>query len=327
MTTRRAFVAGLGAAGLAASGPALFAAPERRRARLAFQVYGVRDRCARDYLGTLKAARALGYEGVETGRFYGLDGKGLRALCAEAGLTLVALQLYPSALVEPELAKTIRLCHDAGTDRINVAWFKGSAENENDWQLLVNVLNRAVDVCAAEGIAVGYHNHDQEFRIKFSRRTVCDLLFERFSPRVRQEFDPGWCVLAGADPLAWLAAHPHRNPTMHVMPAIPGVMEGAPKGFPLGPGACGVGSARDLADWRRILPAAEADGTEWLVVKPTAYPDSLADLAASARAVTDVRVSSANAVRRTGKASLMTEKGTEKGKGISKCDRKRAKCG
>ena len=155
MTTRRAFVAGLGAAGLAASGPALFAAPKRRRARLAFQVYGVRDRCARDYLGTLKAARALGYEGVETGRFYGLDGKGLRALCAEAGLTLVALQLYPSALVEPELAKTIRLCHDAGTDRINVAWFKGSAENENDWQLLVNVINHAADVCAAEGIAVG----------------------------------------------------------------------------------------------------------------------------------------------------------------------------
>ncbi len=289
MTTRRAFVTGLGAAGLAASAPPLVAAPGRR-ARLAFQVYGVRDLCARDYRGTLKAARALGYEGVETGRFYGLDGKGLRALCAEAGLTLVALQLYPSALVEPELAKTIRLCHEAGTDRINVAWFKGSAENLNDWHLLVNVVNHAAEVCAADGIEVGYHNHDQEFRIRFSGRTVCEELFARFSPRVRQEFDPGWCVLAGEDPLAWLAAHPHRNPTMHVMPAIPGVTAGAPKGFPLGPGACGVGSARDLADWRRILPAAVADGTDWLVVKPTAYPDSLADLAASARAVTGLLV-------------------------------------
>ena len=283
MTTRRAFIAGVSAAGLAASGPELFAASARRRARLAFQVYGVRDRCAHDYLGTLKAARALGYEGVETGRFYGRDGKGLRSLCAEAGLTLVALQLYPSSLVEPELAKTIRLCHDAGTDRINVAWFKGSAENENDWQLLVNVLNRAADVCAAEGIAVGYHNHDQEFRIRFDGRPVCAWLFERFSPRVQQEFDPGWCVLAGEDPLAWRAAHPHRNPTMHLMPAIDGVGAGAPKGFPLGPGACGLGSARDRADWRRFVPAAVADGTEWLVVKPTAYPDALDDLAASAR--------------------------------------------
>ena len=76
-----------------------------------------------------------------------------------AGLELVALQLYPTALVEPELARTIRLCREAGTNRINVAWFKGSAENPNDWQLLADVVNHAAEVCAAEGIAVGYHNH------------------------------------------------------------------------------------------------------------------------------------------------------------------------
>lgn len=282
MTSRRDFLAGLGAAAFAARPSALVgAAAAARRARLAFQVYAVRDLCARDFLGTLKAARALGFAGVETGRFYGRDGAGLRAACAEAGLELVALQLYPTALVEPELARTIRLCREAGTNRINVAWFKGSAENPNDWQLLVDVVNHAADVCAAEGITVGYHNHDQEFRTRFDGRPVCAWLFERFSPRVQQEFDPGWCVLAGADPLAWLAAHPHRNPTMHVMPAIPDVTEGAPKGFPLGPGACGVGSARDRADWRRFVPAAVADGTEWLVVKPTAHPGALADLASS----------------------------------------------
>ena len=277
--TRREFIVG----SVAASGLRGFGGATRRGPRPAFQVYGVRDLCAKDLLGTLKAAKAMGYEGVETGRFYGLRAADWKAMCADVGLELVALQLYPHTLTEPQLRETIRFCHEAGCPRINTAWFKGSAENANDWQLVVNVLNHAAAVCAQEGIVVGYHNHDQEFRIKFSGRTVCDLLFERFSPRVRQEFDPGWCVLAGADPLAWLAAHPHRNPTVHVMPAIPGVTGGAPKGFPLGPGTCGVGSARDLADWRRILPAAEADGTEWLVVKPTAYPDALDDLAASAR--------------------------------------------
>jgi len=65
--------------------------------RLAFQVYAVRDLCERVFAGTLKAARAIGYEGVETGRFYGLDAKGLKAACVEAGLELVALQLYPLA--------------------------------------------------------------------------------------------------------------------------------------------------------------------------------------------------------------------------------------
>ena len=67
--------------------------------RLAFQVFAVRDLCERDFAGTLKAAKALGYEGVETGRFYGLDAKGLKSACDDAGLELVALQLYPHILV------------------------------------------------------------------------------------------------------------------------------------------------------------------------------------------------------------------------------------
>ena len=40
-----------------------------RTPRLAFQVYAVRDLCEKDFVGTLKAVKALGYEGVETGRF------------------------------------------------------------------------------------------------------------------------------------------------------------------------------------------------------------------------------------------------------------------
>lgn len=242
--------------------------------RLAFQVYAVRDVCERDFPGTLKAARAMGYEGVETGRFYGLDAKGLKAACDEAGLVLVALQLYPHMLTEPQLAETIRFCHDCGAKRINVAWYKGSEENENDWQLLVNVLNHAAEVCAKEGIVVGYHNHDQEFRIRFGDRTAMEWLFGRFSPLVVQEFDPGWCVLAGGDPLAWLAGHPHRNPTVHIMPAIG-------DGYGLARGEAGVGSVRDKASWRKILPALAADGVEWLVVKPTVRPDSLDDLESS----------------------------------------------
>lgn len=243
----------------------VYAAQTAPLPRLAFHVYAVRDACERDFLGTLKAARAMGYEGVETGRFYGRDAKGLKAACDEAGLELVALQLYPHMLTEPQLADTIRFCHDCGAKRINVAWYKGSEENENDWQLLVNVLNHAAEVCAKEGIAVGYHNHDQEFRTRFGDKTAMEWLFGRFSLLVKQEFDPGWCVLAGGDPLAWLAAHPHRNPTVHIMPA----------------GDYAIGSSNDRADWRGIVHALAADGVEWLVVKPTARPDSLADLESS----------------------------------------------
>lgn len=216
----------------------------------------------------------MGYEGVEAGRFYGLRAADWKAMCADVGLELVALQLYPHTLTEPQLRETIRFCHEAGCLRINTAWFKGSAENANDWQLVVNVLNHAAAVCAQEGIVVGYHNHDQEFHIRLDGMSALDWLYARFDARVMQEFDPGWCVLAGGDPLAWLAAHPGRNPMLHVMPAIA-------DSAGLKPGEAGVGSVRDRADWRRILPEAARDGSAWFVVKPTAFPDSLSDLCAS----------------------------------------------
>lgn len=268
--TRREFIVG----SVAASGLRGFGGATRRGPRLAFQVYGVRDLCAKDLLGTLKAAKAMGYEGVETGRFYGLRAADWKAMCADVGLELVALQLYPHTLTEPQLRETIRFCHEAGCLRINTAWFKGSAENANDWQLVVNVLNHAAAVCAQEGIVVGYHNHAQEFHIRLDGMSALDWLYARFDARVMQEFDPGWCVLAGGDPLAWLAAHPGRNPMLHVMPAIA-------DSAGLKPGEAGVGSVRDRADWRRILPEAARDGAAWFVVKSTAFPDSLSDLRAS----------------------------------------------
>ena len=260
---------------------ALFATTAFAVPRMAFQVYAVRDLCERDFVGTLKAAKAIGYEGVETGRFYGRDAKGLKAACDEAGLELVALQFYPHALTEPQLADTIRFCRESGCRRINTAWFKGSAENENDWQLVVNVINHAADVCAREGIEVGYHNHDQEFNVKFGGKTALEWLYERFSTLVKQEFDPGWCVMAGGDPMAWIAAHPRRNPTVHVMPAIGRIENGECRMENVSVSCCGVGSVRDKADWRRIIPELGGDGVQWLVVKPTAHPDSLADLKAS----------------------------------------------
>lgn len=252
---------------------------------LAFQVYGVRDLCAKDFEGTLRAAKEIGYEGVETGRFYGRNAKALKSLMRSVGLELVALQLYPHALAGSSLAETIRFCHESGCRRINTAWYKGSVENENDWQLVVNVLNHAADVCAKEGIEIGYHNHDQEFLIKFDGKTALEWLYERFSPLVKQEFDPGWCVLAGGDPMAWLKTHPHRNPCIHVMPAIGRIEHGECRmengdGMPPA-GQCGIGSSADRADWRRILPACAADGTRWLVVKPTVHPDSIEDLKTS----------------------------------------------
>lgn len=291
---RRKFIAGMGAASLMPAFADLgrvgsVSGVSRPGLRLGFQVFAVRDLCEKDFPGTLKAVKAMGYEGVETGRFYGRSANELKTICDGAGLELLALQLYPHNIVEPQLAETIRFCKECGCRRINVAWYKGSEENQNDWQLLINVINHAAEVCAREGIAVAYHNHDHEFRMKFDDKSVWEWLWEpspkneslrqvtavpRFSPLVMQELDCGNCVLGGGDPVYWLDRYPRRNPTVHVMPAL--------EETGTRPGECGVGAKSDRADWPRIIDALRRNCTEWLVVKPTAFPDSLADLQASA---------------------------------------------
>ena len=284
---RRDFLKRSGMALAASAAPSVFAETPRRF-RLGFQVYAVRDLCEKDLVATLKAAKAIGYEGVETGRFYGRSAAEWKAICTDVGLELFALQLYPHNLTEPQLAETIRFCRAAGCGRINAAWYYGHPANPNDWQLVVNVLNHAAEICAKEGIRVAYHNHDHEFRLKIGRRSVWEWLWTpsdgddlrqvcatpRFSPLVLQELDCGNCVLGGGDPVAWIGRFPGRIPCVHLTPAIadPGGLK---------PGEAALGSARDIADWPKILAALRLGGTEWLTVKPTCFVASLADLKAS----------------------------------------------
>ena len=93
----------------------------------------------------------------------------------------MALQLYPHCLTEPQLAETIKFCKGSGAKRINVAWYKGSAENANDWQLLVNVLNHAAAVCAKvevigshQGVANDFNLNDSTYRANDWGRTDPD---------------------------------------------------------------------------------------------------------------------------------------------------------
>ena len=238
------------------------------------QLHGVRGACAKDLARTLAAIRAMGFEGVEAGNFFGLEPKAFGAAVREAGLELVALQLYPYFLTEPQIADAIRLCRETGAKRLNAAWFKGSAENKADWQLAVNVLNHAAEAFAREGLSLGYHNHDQEFRIRLEGVTAMEWMMARLSPKVAIEFDPGWAVLAGADPLAFIAAHPNLGPDAHLTPT--------------GRGA--LAAPDDRAEWRKIIPALAASGVEWAFVKPLAHPDSLDDLEASRRALSDLKL-------------------------------------
>ena len=167
----------------------------------------------------------------------------------------VLLKLKPNTTVDPNQIRAIRDFICSAVEGLEPDKVKICDDHAND-------------------LSLGYHNHDQEFRITFEGVTAMEWMMARLTPKVAIEFDPGWAVLAGSDPLAFIATNPNLGPDAHLTPT--------------GRGA--LAAPDDRADWRRIVPALAASGVEWAFVKPLAHPDSLDDLEASRRALSDLKL-------------------------------------
>jgi sugar phosphate isomerase/epimerase len=60
-------------------------------------------------------------------------------------------------------------------------------------------LNAAAEEAAEYGLAVGYHNHDHEFRAVIDGQTAYELFASLLDPAVRLEVDLYWATAAGVD--------------------------------------------------------------------------------------------------------------------------------
>ena len=56
-----------------------------KKSLIGYQVYSARDDAAKDLPGTLKAIKALGYDGVEFAGFYGHEANAVKAMLGRRG--------------------------------------------------------------------------------------------------------------------------------------------------------------------------------------------------------------------------------------------------
>jgi sugar phosphate isomerase/epimerase len=91
---------------------------------------------------------------------------------------------------------------DAGLDT-----FKQAAAELNKWG----------EACRAQGLKLGYHNHDRELRDVGPDLTGHDVLLNETDPAlVDFELDVYWATFAGKDPVALFERHPGRFAMWHV---------------------------------------------------------------------------------------------------------------
>lgn len=184
---------------------------------IAVQLYSFGRRAAHE--ATLRRVAAMGYLGVELEDLHGVAPEMIRELTDELGLTVIAVHA-PAPTLEDCLEELIETAKKLGAQSI----VDGFYEFTSTAQLrdLIARRNRAAEVCATEGLTLGYHNHDPEFSTRLDGATAFDLIMEELDPRIFLELDAYWAQVGGADPVQVLRSLGDRVRLLHVKdgPAI-----------------------------------------------------------------------------------------------------------
>jgi sugar phosphate isomerase/epimerase len=220
-------------------------------ARIGLMLYTLREDCARDFEGTLRAVASLGYEGVEFFDLYGHDAATVRGWLDELRLVACGRHAGLDAL-ETRLPGLAAECATLGTDRLVLSWIEPPSSSDEAKEIAARLGGFARE-SARLGLRFGFHNHDGEVRPLEDGDSFLEELLA--GDDLFLELDLGWAWVAGMDPVALLRRASGRCPLVHVKDFASA--EGR-EFRPVGEGAI---------DYVRILPAAVDAGVEWLLVE------------------------------------------------------------
>ena len=141
------------------------------------------------------------------------------------------------------------------------------------WRALGEELGGLAEQLRAEGIRLGYHNHDWELRVRDGDKAGLDLVFEGAAGTpLAWEADIAWLVRAGVDPQDWLARHGDRLLAAHVKDIAPEGRNRDEDGW--------IEVGQGVLDWPALWRTCRDAGARWMVVEH----DKPADPARMARA-------------------------------------------
>lgn len=270
------------AAGVAGSAllPALASASRsetgsaRRIKQIGLQLYTVRNAMAKDVEGTIAAVAAAGVSELEFAGYYNKPAEWWRDLMKKHNLTSPSTHIgLPKTDAEWEPQFT--MAKQMGHEWVIVPSFGAEFRGEGGYKRLADRLNSSGAMAKKFGLKMGYHNHNAEFAPGANgAQNGMEILLANTDPAlVDFELDIYWCVKAGADPLAFINAHPKRIACCHVKDAGP-----APEIAMMDVGAGTI-------NFKQLLEAGRKVGLKHWFIEHDNPTDAIASVTASAAAM------------------------------------------
>jgi sugar phosphate isomerase/epimerase len=244
--TRRAFLA------LTAAMPLASMRAQARLPAVGLHLKTVARELSSDRMGTLRAVAALGYEVVEFHAAY-LDwtpeeAREVRSLLDAEGLRCVSTHHDAGGPAAGTLSRAAELNLALGS-RCLVWTNRADVTTIDGWRTVADEIRAAADTLQALDLFTGVQPDTVEW-LPLDGRLPIEVLIANVPPHVRLQIDIGRCLAAGADPMAFMNAHPRRVASLHLRdwaPARDG--SGDPPSFGEG-----------IVPWQQVFEMAETRG-------------------------------------------------------------------
>ena len=183
---------------------------------VALQLFSVREDLEKDFEGTLKKVKDLGYDGVEFAGLFDHNPTEIRSLLEQLGLTALSAHVpYLDMIADPE--KVLGDYKEIGCTYVAIPYLTEEYRPGTDLFLeVIEQTKKLGEVANRLGLTLLYHNHDFEFD-KIDGEYALDRLDREGSPKLLQtEIDTCWVNVAGEVPADYLRKYSGRTPVVHL---------------------------------------------------------------------------------------------------------------
>lgn len=180
------------------------------------QMFSLREDLAKDFEGTLRKTKEIGYDYVEFAGYYGgKTGEEIRTLLDKIGLKSISVHQSIDTFLKKG-QEAIDFFKAFGVKYIVIPAYDSSrlADSEH-WEETKAAFKQVGELCRANGMELLYHNHDFELR-PYGDSRVYDVMFAETIGFMNPQPDTCWLNYGGVDPCLYLRRYGERINVVHL---------------------------------------------------------------------------------------------------------------
>ena len=149
-----------------------------KKEKIALQLYSVRGDLEKDFYGTIRAVKEIGYAGVEFAGLYGQDPEKVKAFCEELGIVPLSAHV-PFQAFMADMDGTIAQYKALGVQYVAIPYLTEDLRpGQPGFQTVIDGMKVIGEALNAAGIVQQYHNHDpNQTAHNFTRFILSSIIY------------------------------------------------------------------------------------------------------------------------------------------------------